>query len=514
MNSKSKLSLLLTVLLFSACVLNAQEYHVTKSDAFDEPGPGWNHLLQLKNGNTFLFHIGSKGSVDISVFDKNRKVVATKSVTSKLWDVADASDKWLYEINGEPVLFLNLEDHQQRTLVRIRFNPSDGGVINEETLATVGEPKTFATVFGSLDVSKDPQSDHYAVVTCGRSRMGVEKMTVMHYDGSHKKINETEYKGGPTGFMFINYKSMLVDGGKRIFLILCGYTEKPKFNQSMQLTSECKVIISKVNAGEKTFSNKTMELNVDLSDVTSQMVYNRNSNQVQLRTKSLSESKKKVMSTTITRYYLSLMTYFDPETLEIVNIKPLIGQKVSEYGQKHIDKEYEFNGLPNKMVINKDKTTSVLMEKTSSIESKSYRGDIGVSVLSDTGAEVNGYAIEKLQQESHGVNNEQFMSYDYISTPKGNFVLFNDYVTNFNKDEDEAKHKKISTVSLTNTVGYKLNGSGIDKFLFFGAPDDKSNVFSYMDGTDYCDGTNTYATVIIERKGRIKEAHVAWVTFD
>ncbi len=508
--------LLLSTLLLCASALTAQEFHVTKSDVFEEPEPGWNHLLQLKNGNTFLFHIADKGSIDVTVFNKNRKLNGTKNVTSKLCDVADVVKEWLYEINGEAVLFFNVRDHSQYMMVRLRFNASDGTLISEEVLAKVGLPKSNAAEIGSVDLAKDPASDYYAVVSSVRDRNFQDKIKVVHFDGEHKKINEADYKvGDPSGFRFTVYNSAMVEGNKRIYLILCGYKEKPKYDGTGRpvLIGDCEVIISRLNAGEKTFSNKTLELNVDMSEITSQMLYNRNTNKVQLRTRSLSESKKKIMSTITTRYYLSLVTYFDPETLGIEQVKPVSVQKVNEYGALHIDKDYAFQGLPSRMVLNKDNTTTILMQKTTSWMENALDGDIGISVMSDTGAELNGYAIQKSQKETKDDHNE-FLSYDYISTRRGNFVLINDLASNFSKDEDDSKHKKVRSVSATNTVAYKLNAGSFEKFLFFGKPDDDSNIFSYMDGTDYCDITNTYATVIMECKGRDKVARVAWVTFD
>jgi len=135
-------------------------------------------------------------------------------------------------------------------------------------------------------------------------------------------------------------------------------------------------------------------------------------------------------------------------------------------------------------------------------------------MFSDTGAEISGYAIKKLQQETHGVDNAQFMSYDYISTSKGNYILFNDAVSNIGKGEDESKRRKVSAVSLTNSVGYRLNNNNLERVFFFGEPTDNSSIFSYTSGTDYNESANTYATVIIERNGRKKEARLAWVTFD
>ncbi len=315
-------------------------------------------------------------------------------------------------------------------------------------------------------------------------------------------------------FKHVLYKSALVDGNKAVYLVSCGYADKIKFTQNFTFDDDCKIVLSKLNSGDKAFTSKVMSVNVDMADVKSQLLYNRNTNQLQLRVLSLEEAKYKRSTMTEIRYYFSLIAYFDPETLNIKGIKPLAGKKIAEYAQAHIDKDYVYSGTPKKMKINSNGTTAILMEENKSGQGHADLGAIGVSILSDTGAEVNGYAITKTQVMYSNVDNDRFMSYDYISVPTGNYVLFNDLATNTDKDEHDAKHRKVAGASKTNTVVYKLNENSIDRFFLFGEPAENSSIFCYIDGTDYNEPTKTYATVIIERTGKDKKARVAWVTFD
>ena len=112
------------------------------------------------------------------------------------------------------------------------------------------------------------------------------------------------------------------------------------------------------------------------------------------------------------------------------------------------------------------------------------------------------------------IKNDEFLSYFYIESPSGRYVLFNDIPDNVNKDEDETKRKQVFGVSATNTICFKLNGDKIDKSYLFGEPDDKhSATFSYIQSSDYNKETSTYATLIVEKDGRDKSARVAWVKF-
>ena len=91
--------------------------------------------------------------------------------------------------------------------------------------------------------------------------------------------------------------------------------------------------------------------------------------------------------------------------------------KIDSYDKQNIDTEYEYDGVPQNMVLNKDNTTTILMEDLIHITKKSGMYDsvghmnhaqvttlkteldpVGISELSDAGEELNGYAINKKQQ--------------------------------------------------------------------------------------------------------------------
>jgi hypothetical protein len=502
--------------------LNAQPFNVEKSEVFEEPASGWNQLLQLKNGNTFFIHAGKKQGIDVTVYDKSRKLVSKKDLTSKLWDAADMEqvrNLQLFEINGEAVLFLVYNDGEKASMYRVRLNPTDGAVLSDEKVASLkglsAEKFMISYRLSGIDVEKDPASDCYALIITNFDRGSYNQtVKVMHFDGTHTKINEADFRVIGAAFKHVLYSSAVVDGNKSVYLVSRGYNDKIKFTQNFTFDDECKVVISRLNAAEKVFTSKVMRVNIELAEVKSQLLYNRNTNQLQLRLISLAESKYKRSTQTEIRYYTSMIAYVDPQTLGITGIKPLAGRKVSEYAQAHIDKDYSYSGTPRKMTINNDKTTSVLMEESFSRQGQSDLGAIGLSVLSDTGSEIGGYAITKTQVMYNNVDNDRFMSYDYVSVPKGNYVIFNDLTTNKDKDEHDTRHRKVAGASLTNTVAYKLGDNSIDRLYLFGEPQDKSCTFCYIEGTDFNESSNTYATVIIERTGREKHARVAWVSFN
>lgn len=248
---------------------------------------------------------------------------------------------------------------------------------------------------------------------------------------------------------------------------------------------------------------------------------------------------------------MTLMSYIDPESLYIVATKPLMNEKVSSYAQSHFSSNNQsYSGLPQQMVINNDHSTTVLFEESEKeivtnantgqvVSAKTFLGNIGISELSEKGMEQDGYAITKVQQanglidplyishKSKGhwsyrggignpmiVNNNAFMSFDYVNANANRYILFNDYTENFHKGEDAKRKKVVVAISEANTVCYKLNNGKMDKYFLFGAPkEDNESKFCYIESSHFMKDNNTYATLMMDRKGRKKQAQIAWVTF-
>ncbi len=540
----------IAVLLLCVFTTNAQKPKIEKSVAFDEPEYGWNKLLQLKNGNTFFFHSGKKDGLEVTVFDKNRKRIASKEIISKLWDSEKMKRcliKGLYEINGQPVLFVIQANESQPGLYRMQLNPVNAAIVKEEKMGNLPHAKATSTFARSFTVSdksdifieKDPGSDNYAVICFNTSaRDNDERIKVSHYDGSHKLIS-TAFLESPDGqFENMEFIGAAVNGSKAVYIATYGYNKKADDPPS-------RVIISRLNGGDTAFLHKLLDFSTDLDETNSSMVFNSKDNKIQLLTVSYIKTKSKFFAEKSTDYYGVLYSIINPGTLDLVSVKPVIGQKITEYGARNFDADYQFNGLPENMILNNDNTTTLLFEEKHSVTSGGssshtsyYLGPVGIARMSNDGTEIKGYAINKSQSPKHnfpmffmaqrakgifefphGVHldgiNDGFLSYDYVNAPHGHYVLFNDVARNFDKDEDESKRTTIKGVSATNTICFKLNDDKIDKWYLFGEPDDKHDaIFSYIESSHYNKETNCYATLIVERSGRDKECKIAWITFE
>ncbi len=565
--------LIVAAMLLCFNALFAQQAAIEKSEEFEEPEYGWNKLMQLKNGNTLYFHSTRKDGIEVTVYNAQRKQIASKTLESNLWDIGKMKQSkiaGLFEINGEPVIFIVQADDKAPTLYRMRINPNTAAIVKEDKLGylpKMGMAQGYAIAFGGVDmpdiiVEKDPNSDCYAAIFFdGFSHDRNKRIKVVHYDGTHTILNTAFYDSPDGKYKYLRYIGATVDGNKRVFIASYGYNGKADEDASP------KVILSKINVGETKFTHSLINVSNGFNDAKSVMIYNKYTNKLQLLILVTAKEGSKVwdnmmFSNLNFNVYakkelscIALLNYVDPETLKLLGTQPLTGDKILAYGQQNIDKEYEFDGVPQNMILNKDNTTTILMEElahvkkshghtgmpgSSHLGNTSYTtelGPVGISELSDTGAEIKGYAISKLQQAqgtlpilymsgrskglfsypqsmTHKSNDNEFLSYDYINAPNGRYVIFNDLPRNSDKEEEEENRKKVTSVSATNTMCYKLNDPKMDKFYLFGEPADKSNsTFCYIESSDYNKDINTYATLIVERDGRSKTAKIAWIKF-
>ncbi len=544
---------ILSLALLTGSVAKAQPTDVKYSTSFDEPNNGWNKVMQLSNGNTFLFNF-SKDGIEVTVYNQNRAFASKKVLQSKVWEPRKMNGsviEGLYEIDGKPVIFLQQLLDRTPTLFRIILDPNTGAMLKEENineLQRYGAGAGYAMAFGKVEkadfqVEKDPQSDCYAIVNFNSfAEESDNRIQIVHYNGSHKEINRANYPS--QGFKYINLIGLTVHSDNHI--IACAYG----FNTAASGGKDSRVIVSKLNAGDTNFINNQLENTDNFRNTEAVMQFNPGTGLVQLLTLTKGATKGRGFTPGITTYYGTLYTLIDPKSMHIVSSK----QTSSNYADKVAKSEYGvakgFRGMPQNMVINPDNSTTIMSEEMTldqiigSYGSVSYRthlNNIGLTDYDVKGNEVGGTMIPKEQMANglieplyiynkskgfwsfmglgwtRGVApNNAFLSYDYVATPDGRYVIFNDYPENIERKAEKKynKIKQVVAISEANTMCYKVNGSKVEEHYLFGAPkDDSYSKFCYVESSHFNPKTKTYATLMVSRDGRKKEAKVAWIQF-
>ena len=541
-------------------VVQAQNPVVEQSAKFDDPDYGWLKTLQMKNGNTLLFHSTSKDGIEVTVYNPQRRIAGKRTLVSKLWDAGKMKQttvRQLFEINGEAILFFVQGDGRTPVLYRMRVNGQTGAMVREDELGRL--PKismldAYSLAFGAKDmpdiiVEKDPESSNYAVVFFNTLRGDAdERIRLVHYDSTHKIITSAFYDYPGDKFDNYVFLACAVDGSKRAYLATYCYVK----GQSDDASS---VAISVLNAHNPKFVTKLLKFSDDFDDTKAKMLYNHHSNKMQMLSLTHTDTKHKIFSDRRVEIYNTLMSYIDPETLSLVSSIQLGGEKINQYADKNIEQGYQFKGLPENMLLTGDNRTIVVSEvninETSrhsmgspndgkphaGITKKStILGPMGVTYMNENGAETEGFAISKrqdaagelpmlyLDQRAKGIfqypttltkhNDNQFLSFDFIPAPKASYVLFNDLSDNMDKDETETKRKTVTDPAKTNVVYYRLDPGKAYKDYLFGDPEKKNkSTYAYIESGSYNPETSTYAVVVIEQEGKEEMARMAWIKF-
>lgn len=537
----------LSLLLCVQTAVIAQKNDISYSASFEEPEEGWNKLLQLTNGNTFFFHFTKKNGIEVTVYDAAHKVKATNVITSQLWNpkkMNQSAIEGLYEINGEPVLFLHQLLDRTPTLFHLRLDPNTGAVLKEKQMGTIaryGTGAAWALAYGGVErndffIEKDPASDCYAVVYFnGFAHESGERIEVVHYSGAHKILSKSYYDAPNNAYKYLRYIGMTVNGEKQVHLCTYGYNKKGGGGNS-------KVILSRMRNGETAFTHKELDFTDDFFDTRAIMQYNPGTKKIQLLTLTFLQAKRG------SNYYATLLTTIDPETMFVTGAKMLTNNMASAYATSKLESNDGFHGLPQNMIINPDNTTTIISEEIVQIIRRSSTGNIvsantslgtiGITELDRSGEEQVGIAIPKLQQAT-GIlepmyqyqrgkglwsyrgggmsmmgNNNAFLSFDYFSTLKNHYVVFNDYPENYDNPTVK-KRKTVASIGKANTICYRIENGVMKRSYLFGKPgtDDESN-FCYIESSNFLTATNTYATLLMKRNGRDKKAYIAWVSFD
>lgn len=545
--------LALSAVLCAAAPVFAQQPQISYSQPFEEPEGLESKVIQCRNGNTFLFTFMKKDGIKTALYDKNHKLISDQTLKSTVWNPKEMGAfgiSSIFEIGDNLILFIDqLEDRVPR-LYRMSLNSSNGKVTEEKKITEMPAypgGAGYAMAFGHVDakefkVEKDPASDCYAVVASdGFAHETEDRIHIMHFNGKHELLSEAKYVSPESRYKYTRYLAMTVDGDRQVFL--CSYA----FNTGASGGKMSKVYFSKLKAGQSQPEHKPLEITQDFKSTTGALHYNPNNKQLQLLTVSYvaTESKSYYSSTSI---YRGVISAIDPEKMSVIYSKLITGMALSRYGRTKLEKKDAYHGMPQDFIIHSDNSMTLALEGISLELKRSFPGappeimsaevgDMGILHFDAVGQEKNGFIIPKEQKTRFEITplslnerrrnkieferkigfgsyaNTGFYSFDYVSTPTHNYVIFNDHPDNRDKD-DNKKRQNLVGISDAETICYSEKDGQTSKFLLFGDPNDKKiNRFSFISAAHYLPETQTYATMVIERDGKKKQARLAWATF-
>lgn len=548
-------TLVLTLItLFSVQFCFSQVKKVEYSTPFEEPVKGSYKVLQLTNGYTFFFNFNNEDGIALTVYKPDRKLASRKVLSTTKWEpkeMKNATMEGMYEIGGQPVIFLHFLIDREPILYRIQLHSENGSIAKLEEIGRLPKYKLlsgYAMAFGDIDpvdfmVEKDPYSDAYAVVHYNSfAKESDKRLELVHYvveNGEHKEITRSFYDA--QNFKYTKYIGMTVHGNKSVNMAAYGYNTEAFSNDR-----DSRVIISRIRKGETQFTNKNLEFTEDFKDTEGLMNYNPETGIIQMLTLTLLKTKGGA------NYYLPLVSFIDPESLQIIKKIVLPMDGLNSYIKVKKVGDDEFTHLPVNIILNTNNTTTILLEEKqeeaiNSSSTKVVFGRIGVITLDNSGKDIDAYALMKGQiatghstamfyhaKRGKGLwsytthrgltmytpdDNRSYYSFDYISTTSNNiYIIYNDNRNNFKggvaiADNDMEIIKPVSeSVAIYRKV---INSTKIESGYLYGrnASDDQT-AFCNVESAHFRKDTGVYASLMVKRNKKEKKAYISWVTLE
>lgn len=528
---------LLVGLMLSTTVL-AQIPVVTMGPAFGEPGDGWDKLLQLKNGNTLYLHFGKKEGLLLTIYNPQREPIVNDTIHTAQWNAADLESTeidGIYEINGQPVIFLQQLVKYSPVLYRLVLDGQTGRLLREDKLGelpSIQHRSVFAEDnLASHDcyVEKDPDSDYYAVALFSGAAIQKndsihERVQVLHFSPSHEIIHQGWFYLPDTSYSYFSYIDMAVQGKEKVYLATVGFNAKRKEGDAAP-----KVLFSTLSPDSATFAHQMLDYTAGAGNMTGY-----------IRT-----------ATTLSQVYLLLN---HPVNGMVMNVFQASNGKLRRHmewklpelntkAQQELGYKEDFKGTPQRLLLHEDGSSTLLLENLSFYKQGNSQinklhtnlGDIGISRLDTAGREQSAVAVSKYQvitgvcepfqlqrraksawifrNKIAALNTNTYLSYDYIATPDASFVLFNDYLQYLDTGGQDRVRKPLKFAIDANFICCRFYNGKMEKLFLFGMPEVTKGYACMMGAADYNAVSRTYATVVISRKGGEKKANIAWIRF-
>lgn len=523
--SLSTLFILLQVLGF------AQFKVIAEGPIFDEPESGYARILQMKDGSTLCLYISPEETIDVSIYgaDHTRKV--QKHLEPALGKTRGFRVNNSFEIAGNAVVFISEVNDKHPVLFRVVIDGNTGELKSEDKIA---EADRYSSKYRSIIpeyrpdssffIRKDPDSDHYALVTLHAHTKfaAARNVEVVFYNERHKEINKNYYVPPLARYKYFDYLDMAVLGGEQVSIVGFGYDQIADDYKDGQL-----VIASLDKTTEHMVANDVAVRDGQIVD-SAVLAFNP------VTKKLLLLGTSHVQGTPKDQYngFLAILDPYRQKVEKELNIYP---EKVNARKKELFGHKQAFTGMPQQLFVNGDGGFTIVYEE---LERKVFTplnggayvycflNNAAVATFDVEGKEISSSLIPK-SQVMRNLEVSSFYLTERAGLPqkllKGDqyksFIYLKDYVILNDVEENMAAIKKghINTVRSPNDCNgfyYPLNNNILpERSFLFGKPavDDNKNLALFT-VSDYDKVNNLFVTLKLEIKGKEKSARLVWMT--
>lgn len=513
------------ILLCCSFRLYAQDIPVEISEPIDISNFGWNKVLQMKNGNTLLFHFEIRKGMLIKVFDKNRKEISTQKYLPKVLDMNGinvAGYKGLYEIGGEAVLFISQDIMNHGTLLRLRFDANTGRAIAEDK--ALESPSFQHRNVGR--VLKNPGEDEYYILSTYTTTTKENEihLNLVKYSAKHEKLKELpldivakDKKYDAVGLGHVN-----IDKSGAVLCLL-------QFSKMSSIPGVNDHMLMFVYTGKDDEKFLTREAELPTEVQTSNMYYTFNpfgqSFNIVLETNRVAGFTEGAQTMKLSYVQpLVLITSSDFSSANLVELKDTMANK---YFTANGANAWKYKGdILHIYTNNRGLTTAICRDQKLYYRGEDFNdinepGVMGITQYDDKGAEIWATVVPKAPHYYNAVkeicpvvfsrtSEDGLFQTDCFNTKSGFYIVYNDVNHNFDKTLKD-RPKPIGDVYQTNAVCYHLNRKReISKAYLLGKPEDGVFRHACNNSSMLDEFTAMYATVFEQRKGKDLSMHIAW----
>jgi hypothetical protein len=517
---------LLCILLSLAFATTAQDIKYETSDAIDISKNGYDKLLQMRNGNTLLFHFEYRKGIVVKVFDASHKEIASQKHLCKIIDINTldhAELAGLYDINGEAVLFITQAVDNRHTIVRLRIDATTARLISEDKVVQ-SESFQKKIVAG---IRKDKNSDNYFIVTEKTNSGFVEKkINITKYNSNHQTIKEIPVNIDQKGYDDANMESIDIDDNGGIMLTITlekiiQYTHSYNYN----------MVLCYLPPGGDSVLYKQVQMPAISSSWSYSTWQTENPFANSLNLLLSVNVRGLVQNGTLNEYitYRDQLLMVMNEDMSAVKFMNLKNAKIREQIFAQLDTNQEFSGDVINMYTNQFGLSTVLYRGTVQARQNLGRvntGDIkravAVTQYNDLGEEIYGglFPVSRIRtyHDYHAVldntTDDGLCGMAGIKTKSNYYVMYNDVNKDYGMKLSELKDS-IYNCEFTNARFYKLDRKkqATQTYLFGQPAEDEYRHISASSG-NFDDKTNTYAVLYLHKKGKEYSSQIAWCHFE
>ncbi len=514
------------MILLSFVSVHAQFKEIAVSPGFDEPNSGQIKLLLMKDGSLAYVRVSVKHNIDIRIYDSLKQERAVTKILPSFEVLKKGSVEGCFEINGDIVLLIS-EIKKTPVLYRIIIDGKSGQLKTEEKLEELQKLRWiqgYALLYGDnmklpdFFVSKDPNSDNYAVALFNSFESERSKrIEIILFGSNHQIISRAYYSSPEEKYKYLEFVSMAVIGNEKVSVLVNGY------NTPSHGGKHSEVILANLDNGSSTVTFNELNFPKDKYLETGIIQYNPATKQLVAVAK-MREDK----DSTISKIHIGFVNPFTRKTENIIETG--LSESILEKGRLIYGKKYIFFGAPESILLNEDGSFLVLYHEIMPTYRQSINGvsyytksmDIVIAAYDVNGNLTDNYFIPKYHYIMGSFNLQSYASdqsnqYKRINWFKGKektYLILNDSELNIEQIKQHKSPIEVMAISTYDAFYFELTGKNVlpeRKFLFGRSANEKEHRLAQPGLSVYDKKNNLFITLRLQKEGKIKSANIVWL---